>query len=184
MMAPPADPRLAYLADLGATHGFSLEELEQNRAGRVHPAQAARRKRSGIGCGSVLLLFGLLFATGGVGGALFLYDDYSKPVSDTDMNGLYALGGAGAVLGGALLLAAIVMFVRRGGSGAKGQVRVAEGPLQKVHIDGRGGMPSQWRYQLGGASFTVSQKAWNLITHGAWYRAYHLDGDLLSIEPR
>jgi hypothetical protein len=183
MTAPPGDPRLAYLSDLGMTHGFSLDELEQNRAGRVHPAQAARRKRSGIGCGVVLLLLGLLFAAGGIGGALFLYEDYSKAVSDTDMNGLYALGGAGAVLGAALLLSAIVMFVRRGSS-VKGRVLVAEGPLQKVHIDGRGGMPSQWRYQLGGASFGVSQKAWDLTTHGAWYRAYHLDGDLLSIEPR
>ena len=47
-MAPHGDPRLAYLRDLGITHGFTLEELETNRQGRIHPAQAKRGKSSGV----------------------------------------------------------------------------------------------------------------------------------------
>jgi hypothetical protein len=185
-MAPHGDPRLAYLRDLGATHGFTLEELEMNRQGRIHPAQAKRGKSSGIGCGVFLILFGLLVAAGGVGGALYLYDDYSKPISDVDMNGLYALGGGGVVLGGLLGIGALLTFWKvstRRKAYAQSPALVAQGPLQKVHIKGRGGVPSQWRYTIGGASFVVSQKAWELTTHGAHYRVYHLAGDLLSLEP-
>ncbi|WP_437596852.1 hypothetical protein WMF28_30170 [Sorangium sp. So ce590] len=186
MMASPSDPRQAYLRDLGAAHGFTLEELEMNRQGRLHPAQAKRGKSSGIGGGVFLLLLGLLVAAGGVGGALYLYDDYSKPISDIDMNGLYALGGGGVVLGGLLGIGALLTFRKVGArrkAYAQSPALVAQGPLQKVHIDGRGGMPSQWRYVIGGVAFVVSQKAWELTTHGAHYRVYHLVGDLLSIEP-
>ena len=119
-----------------------------------------------------------------MGGALFLYDDYSKPVSDVDMNGLYAMGGAGTVFGASLVLWAFWMFWKRARGGAGGQLQLAEGPLQKVHVDGRGGMPSRWIYRIGNLSFDVSSKAWELVTHGAWYRVYHLNGELLSIEPR
>lgn len=44
-------------------------------------------------------------------------------------------------------------------------------------------MPSQWRYVIGGVTFHVSPKAFELTTQGAQYRVYHLAGDLLSIEP-
>jgi hypothetical protein len=186
MSAVPADPREAYLSQLAAAHGFSLEELAQNRLGRLHPAQAARGRGAGIGRGVALLLLGALVAAGAVGGALLLYEDYSKPVSDTDMNGLYALGGGGVLLGALLALGALLTFhgvSRRRRAFAQSPPLVAEGPLRKIHIDGRGGMPSQWRYEIGGVSFVVSRRAWELLTPGARYRAYHLAGDLLSIEP-
>lgn len=186
MIGAPHDPRQAYLRDLAATHGFTLEELEQNRQGRLHPAQAARGKSSGIGCGVFLIFLGLLVVAGGVGGAIYLYDDYSKPISDVDMNGIYALGGGGIVLGALLGIGALATFWKvsqRRKTYAKSPALVAQGPLQKVHVQGRGGVPSQWRYVIGGVNFVVSQKAWELTTHGAQYRVYHLAGDLLSIEP-
>ena len=64
------DARLAYLQELGAAHGFSIEEIEMNRRGLIHPGQAARGQRSGVGCAVFAVFLGLLFAAGGVGGAL------------------------------------------------------------------------------------------------------------------
>ena len=65
----------------------------------------------------------------------------------------------------------------------QGPPMVAEGRLRKVHVQGRQGIPSQWRYVIGGVSFQVSPKAFELTTQGARYRVFHLAGDLLSIEP-
>jgi hypothetical protein len=185
-MAASLDPRQAYLQDLGATHGFTLEQLAMNRQGQVHPAQVSRGRSSGVGGSVFAIVLGVLFAAGGVGGAFLLYDDYQKPISDVDMNGIYALGGGGIVLGlvfvvGALLGLSKVSARRK--QYARGPVLVAEGPLNKVHIQGRGGMPSQWRYSIGGVTFMVLPKAFDQTTHGARYRAYHVAGDLLSLEP-
>ncbi len=185
MSEAPLDPRRAYLQELGAAHGFTLEELGLNREGRVHPAQMSRGRSSGIGGSVFAVLLGLVFAAAGVGGALYLFDDYQRPISDTDMNGIYALGGGGIVLCALFIGGAVLGFrkvARRRSAYERGPV-LAEGTLRKVHIDGRGGIPSQWRYVIGGATFQVSKRAWALTTQGAQYRAYHVAGDLLSIEP-
>jgi hypothetical protein len=186
MSSTAVDPRQAYLQELGQAHGFSLEQLEMNRKSQIHPAQTARGRSSGVGGSVFAIVLGLLFAGGGVGGALLLHDDYAKPVSDIDMKGLYALGGGGIVLGVLFIGGALLGFRkvgRRRRAYERGPAQVAEGQVHKVHIQGRGGVPSQWRYVVGGVSFQVSQRAWELMTQGARYRAYHLAGDLLSIEP-
>ncbi len=185
-MTSASSAREAYVRQLGEGHGFSLEQLTANREGRIHPLQIERGSRSGMGGAVFAVVLAVLFAAGGVGGALLLYADYGKPISAVDMNGLYALGGGGVFLcflflGGALLGFRKVAHRRR--VYGAGPASVAEGPLHKVYIEGRGGIPSQWRYVIGGVSFQVSRRAWELTTHGARYRAYHAAGDLLSIEP-
>ncbi len=185
MSGAPLDARRAYLQELGAAHGFTLEELGLNREGRVHPAQVSRGRSSGIGGSAFAVVLGLVFAAAGVGGAVYLYDDYQKPISDTDMNGIYALGVGGMVLCMLFMGGAVLGFrkvAQRRSAYERGPILV-EGPLRKVHIDGRGGVPSQWRYVIGGVTFQVSQRAWSFTTQGAQYRAYHVAGDLLSIEP-
>ncbi len=187
MTAAQVDTKEAYLKELGKAHEFSHEELAQNRLGRLHEAQVGRGSRSGVGGSVFAMLLGLMFAGGGVGGALYLHADLQQPVSDVDMNGLYALGGGGVLLGVLFVGGALLGFskvARRRRAYASGLVLVADAPVHKVHVQGRGGAPSQWIYVIGRLRFQVSRRAWELVTHGAHYRVYHLEGDLLSLEPR
>lgn len=174
-----------YVAQLAKGHGFTLEQLELNRSGKLHPAQVARGRRSGVAPGVFLSLLAVLAIGGGVGGALLLYDDYRKPVSSVDMNGLYALGGGGVLLGLLFLYGAISSFSsvgRHRAAYARGQIVVSEGSVQKVRIRQRRSADT-WRYEIGGRSFNVPNDGWELVTNGARYRVYSIAGDFLSIEP-
>lgn len=181
----PAQNLHAYLEQLGRSHAFTWEELAANRALRIHPAQLARGRRSGIGAGVVLVVLALLALGGGLGGAALLYADLRPPISRVDMNGVVALAAAGIVVGAGLGIGAIATFVgvgRRRRVFERGQAFTVEGPIQKIHIRrGRGG--DTYRYRIGAQTFDVSREAWHLVTHGARYRAYFVLEDLLSLEP-
>jgi hypothetical protein len=183
-MMPPPNLQ-AYLDQLGRAHGFDREQLAMNRAGRVHPSQAARGKRSGIGCGVFLVLLALLVLAGGTGGAAALYSDLREPISRVDMNGVYALAAAGVLLSLVFAAIAVSQFLsvgRRRGQYATGGCGLAEGPLFKTRVR-HSRNPDTYHVEVGGLRFTVGQALFDLVTQGARYRVYHVAGDLLSLEP-
>lgn len=174
-----------YLEQLAKAHGFTLEQLAANRDRQIHPAQLARGRRSGVGSGVVLVILALVILAGGVGGALLLYSDLRPPISQVDLNGVFALAGAGLVIAIGLGIAAITTFRkvgRRRDAYGRGQPDLVEGPVQKIHIRRRRERDA-YRYQIGGKTFDVPHDGWQLVTQGARYRAYFVAGDLLSIEP-
>lgn len=174
----------AYVEQLAKAHGFTAEQLAANRARQIHPAQVARGRRSGIGCGVVLIVVAVMVLAGGITGALLLYDDLRPPIAQVDMNGVYALAAGGLVLALGLGIAAVMTFVkvaRQRRAYERGEPSLAEGPMQKVHVRTRGG--DIYRYGIGGCTFDVSRQGWELVTQGARYRVYYVLGDLLSIEP-
>ena len=58
-----------HLEHLGREHGFTLEELEANRRGALHPRQSAKGLRKGRIAVVVLALLGFLALGGGLVGA-------------------------------------------------------------------------------------------------------------------
>ena len=103
-----SDPKLdAYLTQLAASHKFTLEQLAANRAGRIHPEQLARRRRSGIRWVIVLIVLSVLVGVAGVAGAIMAYD-LPPPPSGVDRTGFFQLAGGGLVVAAALLIAARV----------------------------------------------------------------------------
>lgn len=174
----------ATIEQLAQAHGFTLQDLAENRAGRLSETQRARggARYFAVGCFTCLAL---VFAVAGVGGALLLYDDYAKPVSDLDMRGLYALGAGGLVVGGICFLVALSAMSsdrRRRAAFAAGAVQRLEGPLQKVQVSVRRS-PDEFFYELNGARLRVDRAAWELVIGGAPYRVFCLHGELLSLEP-
>lgn len=184
MMTPRSQLEI-YLDQLAGTHHFTLEQLAENRAGRLHPVQLARRRSSGFGAGIGCLVFAVLVLVGSVGGALALYDDFRKPISRVDMNGLYLLGGGGTVVALVMFVAAFFMFrgvKQRRAVFDRGQVHTLQGQLQKIHIR-RGRNPDSFLYELEGHRFNVDREGWDMVTQGMRYKIYYLERDLLSIEP-
>lgn len=172
---------------LARAHGFSLEALAANRAGQIHPSQHKRGKKKGVGCAVVFFILSLLLFVGGIGGAIFLYSDLREPISQVDMNGVYALAGGGVVLSlcafGAAI-ATVIGVVRRRGAYQQGALRVAAGPIAKICIRGSRGVPDTYGYDIGGHSFRfVPREGWELVQHGMQYRVYAVAGDLIAIEP-
>lgn len=177
--SPPA-PKGDYLRQLADGFGFTLEQLEANRRGTIHEGQ---RKKVGVGCGVFFAIFFMLASLGGgVGGAIALYADFQKPISSTDMNGIYALGGAGVVVGFLFLLATIASFrtIARRKAAYLGAPVVFEGPVQKIQITGQ---HTDHRLNVGGLHVSVPKPGWDLVTQSAGYRLYTANDELLSIEP-
>ncbi len=181
----PAPNLQAYVDQLGRAHGFGREHLAMNRAGRLHPSQTSRGRRSGIGCAVFLVLLAILTILGGTGGAAFFYSTLREPVERVDMNAVYAMAGAGVLL--SLVFAALAVFQflsvgkrRRQYDG--GGCALAEGPASKTRVR-HSRSPDTFHIEVGGHSFTVGAALFDLVTHGAGYRVYHLAGDLLSLEP-
>ncbi len=186
-MMNPGPPPTSHLDQLARAHGFTLEMLMANRAGHVHPTQRVQGGRKGIGLAVFLFVLAFLLLAGGVGGAALFYDDLRPPISDTDMNAVYAMAGAGVVLGLAAVAGGIVTVLRVGqrrGAYQRGALAVVEGPLAKAVIRGSRGVPDVYRYQIGGRTFDfVPREGWELVAHGARYRVYCVGSDLLSLEP-
>lgn len=174
-----------YLSQLGKAHGFSLEELEANRQGQVHPRQLAGAK--GLGGVIAAFVFTLLSSAGGSIGASLYYDDVRKPLERLDRNALIGIVGA-TVLVTLFFFAIFVSAVRgrrrRVAAFARGAVEVLSGPVVKSGVEGRGGAASSWYLGFGGRRFPVLRDTWELVTHGAAYRAYVVDDRLLSFEPQ
>ncbi len=174
-----------YLEQLGREHGFTLAELEANRQGALHPAQLARGTRKGLASVVVLTVLGFLALGGGLVGAYVFYDGLGPDPSSVDLNAVYVTGGAGVVLALIFFVGAGTSFVRRRARKAafvRGRIDVLEGPLNKVHIRGRG-FASQYIFRVGGRSFRTSEKLWELLTQGAHYRLYCVADQLLSFAP-
>jgi hypothetical protein len=173
-----------YLAQVGEAHGFTLEELDANRQGKVHQRQLA----SATGVGGVLAasVLTLLAAGGGSIGAFLYYDDARKPLARLDRNALVGIVGVTALV--TLFFLWVFVSAERGrrrrlAAFSRGVVEVVVAPAVKSGVQGRGGAASSWFLTFGDQRFSVLRDRWDLVTHGATYRAYTLEGRLLSFEP-
>ncbi|MBL8920320.1 MAG: hypothetical protein JNJ54_15745 [Myxococcaceae bacterium] len=173
-----------YLTQLGQAHGFTLEHLEANRQGRIHAEQVSRSK--GRGGPITAIVFTVLSAVGGSVGAFLYYDDARKPLARLDRNALVGILGA-TVLVTLFFLAIAVSSVRarkrRVAAFEAGRVEVLSGPVVKKGVQGRGGNPGAFHLHFGDRRFWVLRQTWELVTHGATYRAYVVNDQLLSLEP-
>jgi len=146
---------------IAATLGFTLEELELNRAGRVSPHQSWDAIQQALTMG------GLAVVAAGVMLCLVFI------VRPTGWARLYYVLGFGS-------LALVSVFGWRAIVGAvERTVLVAEGPLN-LHGTGRGTAAA-----IGRASVPVRYQAAFVLTTGATYRLYYLAraDKFLSIEP-
>jgi hypothetical protein len=174
-----------HLEQLGRQHGFTLDELETNRRGALHPGQLARGLRKGWVSIVVLATLGLLALGSGLVGAYAFYEELGPDPSRVDVNAAYAIAGAGVFLGLVFFVCAGISVVRRGARKAAfvaGRIEVLEGALDKTQIGG-GGTSGEFRFRVGGRSFRTSSKVWELLTQGANYRLYCVADQLLSFEP-
>lgn len=173
-----------YLERLGRAHGFSVDELRSNLQGTLHPAQSARLRRKGRIAAVVLAVLGLLALAGGILGGDAYQGSYMA--SDTTIKEATQIRWAGVTLGGFFLLCAGVSVRRRRRRNARyalGQVEVEQGPLHKVHVQGRGGVPDRYRFRVGGRAFDTLETGWDLLTEGAIYRMHCIGDELLSLVP-
>jgi hypothetical protein len=174
-----------YLEQLGRQHGFTLDELEANRRGALHPGQLARGVRKGMVSIVVLATLGLLALGTGLVGAYAFYEGLGPDPSRVDVNAAYAIAGAGVFLGLVFFVCAGISVARRGArkaAFATGRIEVLEGALDKMHIIG-GGTPSEYSFRVAGRSFPTLPAVWELLTQGANYRLYCVADQLLSFEP-
>jgi len=174
-----------YMDQLAKGHGFTLEELVANRKGELHPAQVARKRNSGMGCGIFLLVFAPVVFVAGLIGAYLYYDDLNAPISRIDMNAVIMIAGGGLVAGLVSFALAAWTFrkvVRRRRAYALGRCGFVDGPVQKIKVRRQGN--NSYLYRVGTVGFDfVPRAGWELVVHGARYRVYYLGPDLLSLEP-
>lgn len=173
-----------HLEQLGRAHGFSVDELRSNLQGVLHPAQLARLRRRGRIAAIVLAVLGLACLVGGILGA----DEYqgSYMPSETTIREATQIRWAGVTLGGFFLLCAGISVYRRRKRNARyalGQVEVEQGPLHKIHVQGRGGAQDRYRFRVGGRAFDTLEAGWELLTEGAIYRMHCAGDELLSLIP-
>lgn len=173
-----------YLEQLGRAHGFSVDELRSNLQGELHPTQLARLRRRGRVAAVVLVLLGLLCVIGG----WWLADDYlgSYTASDTTRKEATQVRWAGVSLGVFFLACGAVGVARRRRRNAlyaTGKVQVEQGPLHKIHVQGRGGIPDRYHFRVGRRGFDSLRRGWELLTEGAMHRLHHIGGEFLSVVP-
>lgn len=176
---------MATVEQLAAAHGFTLEELALNRAGKLHPKQVVRGGNVGRGWIVFFLFLAVLALVAGGGGAAVFYDSLRKPPDRVDLNGVYALAGAGVFF--ALCFTAVALFEvravsRRRAAYAVGLANAVEGAVQKVVIQQRR-QHDMYRYRIDGRDFAAPEAGWKLLEPGLRYRVYSVAGDLLSLEP-
>lgn len=175
---------MASLEPYTAAHGFTLEELADNRAGKLHPRQVQRHSNAGFGCAVFFIVLAVLVLAGGLGGAAFFYDSLRKPVDRVDMNGVYVLAAAGVFFSLCFVAATIAQFrgVARQRAAYLGAPSVVEGRVAKVVIQQRR-MHDRFAYRIEGLEFDVPEAGWKLSENGGRYRVFFVGRDLLSIEP-
>jgi hypothetical protein len=173
----------AYLEQLGRAHGFTRAELDSNREGVVHPSQRARGQRGAVSGPVSWVIFVGLVLVGGLGGAYAFVEGSGSPLSRVDRNAVIAILGATALctLG---FTAAGVSSVRRAARRREAfrspAVAVIEGLVSKGAV--RGSASVFW-LDLAGRRFSVSRHTWELVTHGAMYRGYVINEELVTFEP-
>ena len=173
-----------YLDQLGRAHGFSVDELRCNLEGDLHPTQLARLRRQGRIAAVVLFVLGMLFLAGGILGADAYQGSYMP--SDSTLKEATQIRWAGVTLGGFFLLCAGISVYRRGRRNARyalGRVDVEQGPLHKIHVQGRGGVQDRYRFRVGNRAFDTLAPGWELLTEGAIYRMHCAGDHLLSLIP-
>ncbi len=168
-------------AVLSRAFGFSPEQLEANRRGRLHPEQRARLARQGGGEAFGWLFVGALFAALGVAGGTYNYYDRMEPTVAT-----FAIPATlGLILAGACCLGFFWTRTQRRARRdvlATGAPEVLEGPIKPWEIRGHGVAP-RYGFTVVGRTFD-STPTWNaMLTHGAYYRVYVAHDTVLSIEP-
>lgn len=176
----------AHLEALGRAHGFTREQLEANRRGELHPSQRGRGLRRGRVAVVAWAMLCVLALAGGLGGALRFRQSLGDPPSSSDANAVVLIALAGALLALGCLAAAVSAWRRRRRRRAAflaGRLQVVEGPMDAIRIVGRGGMPGRHLFRVGGHHVDVRAPLWALLTQGATYRLYLVDGELLSFEP-
>lgn len=173
-----------YLEQLGRAHGFSVDELRSNLQGVLHPTQLARLRRQGRIAAVVLAILGVLSLAGGTLGADAYQDSFA--FSGTISKEATQIRWAGVSSGLFFFLCAGISVYRRRKRNAlyaQGRVDVEKGPLHKIHVQGRGGVPSRHRFRVGGRAFDTSERGWELLTRGAIYRMHCVGGKFLSLIP-
>jgi len=173
-----------YLDQLGRAHGFTVDELRSNLQGVLHPTQVKRLRRRGRVAAVVLFLLGLSFLAAGIWGADAYQGSYMP--SDTTLKEATQIRWAGVALGSTFLLCGAASVYRRRKRNARyalGQVDVEQGPLHKIHVQGRGGVQDRYRFRVGNRAFDTLEHGWELLTQGAIYRMHCVGDQFLSLVP-
>ncbi len=188
-------PNPSALYTLGTNHGFTPEQLDANRAGKLHPDQqedGVARGKTGVRAGAVLLGIGAVALLLGLSTAFF-----PRALKDVDFTFHVPerLGPAllvGLFLGGLVGVLPLMFGFIAFGEGRRllaayrrGTVAAVEGELQKLVVT-RSRSGTSHYYVIQNVRLAVSEKAWEAM-HGGRYRAYYVPGGmagLLSLEPR
>lgn len=173
-----------YLRELGEAAGFTLDELETNRQGRLHPSQLARVQRQAKVWPIAALVFALIVLAGGLTGAGLYYDDCRKPLARLDRNAVVMILGATVFVSGLLFVNAgftLRRHRRRTQSYLAGTVRRLQGVVQKRAVVGRNSQ-QHW-LELEGNRVHLNRTAWKLVTDATTYRVYLVGPELVSLEP-
>lgn len=175
--AVPADAAAA----LARTFGFTSEQLDANRQGRLHPAQRARVAGQDGGVAVGFLIVAVLCAVAGIAGGIYNYHDRMEP----RFTNFAIPAGLGLALAGAFGVAhSHTLGERRARRAILGgdAPQVVEGAIAPWEIRGHG-VPPSIGFTIGAHTFN-STRTWNaLLTPGAIYRVYFVRDVVLSIEP-
>ncbi|MBL8956267.1 MAG: hypothetical protein JNK82_36175 [Myxococcaceae bacterium] len=189
---PPPKPK-TFAPGLGAAHGFSVEDLEANRAGRLTPEQQAYGIALGttdVRFGSVMLGIGALAELLGLLSAFFpdalKHQDFTFVMPEKLGSALFVGMFLGHIFGGLPLVLGYVVRkqgVRMRDAHRAGTCEAVEGPLEKLVVRGRR-TGNTWFYVIANVRLQTNHAAWEKMSGGR-YRAYHVPGTfrLLSIEP-
>lgn len=162
---------------------FSLEELEENRLGRLHPRQRSRLRPGNFGFVSFLSL-GLLFLAGGGAGAYAYYDMVRKPLERLDQNAITAILAGGVVLG----LAAIGFSVSVLRDARRKRALIDAGSCIAWDI-GFDFTQEQLTFKdyfyvrRGDEQLQIGRQLARVMKPGGKYRVYIAAGSLISLEP-
>jgi len=179
---------------LASAHGFTREQLEHNRAGRIHPQQMASGVslgQSDVLGGGLSLGLGLILLVAGVALPWF-----PRALIDQDFTFAVPAKLGAAIIAGLMIGGVVGAYPLMFGAMAwrHGQRIVscysagiaghAEGPLEKVRAHERG-MGSSYFYVVGRRRLWVTRSAWESAHAGQNHRVFFVPGcnRLLSLEP-
>lgn len=181
------------LLALGTMHGFTLDHLAANRAGRLHPEQIAAGVKAGRGdvrFGVVMFVIGALLFFAGLATAVFpraVKDLDFRFAMPTTMNPVFVGMFLGLLVGAVPCLLGVL--ASRHGRGVvaaygRGKAAVVIGPLQRLRIGSRHGSGCCY-YVVGNLRLAVARSAWRTMPDGGVYRVHYEPDTLrvLSLEP-